>query len=606
MKAAIAPKNMKTNELLEEGIELYQKNDYQNALPKFQQASVISPNLAQAYHYQGVIYQILQDKQRAIESLHQAAILLQDQEYSDLLTKIENLLEKLFPSYRKDSLDNEQYKHDFYTDEDGNWHDDLPNSDDGYYDEKEYRDYLNQELRHLQYNLFRRLKKLERLEISKNNSTFDQKKLSSLNLPIASSQEDLAKLMRISIGQLHFLAFARQVHHYNSFEIPKKTGGIRKISAPKFVLKKIQKWILNNILKKLEIDQAAHGFVPARSIVSNAYSHVKQDIIINLDLQDFFATISYPRVKKLFKSFGYSETVSMVLALLCTEPFLDTIDLDGQIYYVRSSTKRYLPQGAPSSPTITNLLCRNLDQKLKQVANQYGFVYTRYADDLTFSASGDSRNYISDIFKKIRLIILSEGFRINEKKTIIMNKSNQQKVTGVIVNQKVNISRNIVRRFRAILYQIENEGFTGKYWEHYQNDALLSFIEGFANFIWMVNPEKGQLFREQVKRIKTKCSSLKPISLPQLMVNTKDSLLGKDLDLQIGVEGEKKTTPSFLSKSKIINLIYQEFKRLNMNSSARRKYLRNNNRKQSLQELNEEKLLDLLIKLRTVSKAGFL
>ena len=288
MKAAIASKTMKTNELLKEGIELYQKNDYQNALSKFQQASVISPNLAQAYHYQGVIYQILQDKERAIESLRQAATLLKDQEYSDLLTKIEDLLERLFPSPRIDSLDNDIDRNYFYRDEDGNWYDDPLNSDDGYYNEADYRDYLNEELQRLKYNLFRRLKKLERLEVSKNNSTFDREKLLSLNLPIASSQEDLAKLMRISIGQLRFLAFSRQVHHYKSFEIPKKTGGIRKISTPKFVLKKIQKWILNNILKKLEIDQAAHGFVPARSIVSNAYPHVKQDIIINLDLQPIF------------------------------------------------------------------------------------------------------------------------------------------------------------------------------------------------------------------------------------------------------------------------------------------------------------------------------
>ncbi len=323
-------------------------------------------------------------------------------------------------------------------------------------------------------------------------------------------------------------------------------------------------------------------------------------------VQDFFGTISYPRVKKLFKSFGYSETVSIVIALLCTEPSLETIELDGQFYHICSSTKRYLPQGAPSSPTITNLLCRNLDQKLKQVANQYGFVYTRYADDLTFSASGDSCNYIADIFKKIRLIILSEGFRINEKKTIIMNKSKQQKVTGLIVNQKVNISRNILRRFRALLYQIENEGFAGKYWEHYQNDTLLNFIEGFSNFIWMVNPEKGQLFREQVKRIKTQFLGLQQISLPQTMLNATNALLGKDLGSQIELEEGKKTISGFLSKSKIIDLIYQEFKRLNMNNPARRKYLRDHHRKQSLQELNEEKLLDLLIKLRTASQAGFL
>lgn len=146
-------------------------------------------------------------------------------------------------------------------------------------------------------------------------------------------------------------------------------------------LKEAQRWILVNILNKLELHEAAHGFRRDRSIVSNAQPHVKQDVIINFDLKDFFPSISDRRVKGLFQSFGYWEAAATIFVLLCTELEVEAVELDGKTYYVARAR-------SPASPTITNLLCRRLDRRLTAMAENLGFTYTRYADDLTLSATG--------------------------------------------------------------------------------------------------------------------------------------------------------------------------------------------------------------------------
>jgi retron-type reverse transcriptase len=337
-----------------------------------------------------------------------------------------------------------------------------------------------------------------------NHTTGNEERLRALGLPILGTAQDLAAAMGIAIAQLRFLAFSRttsNISHYIRFKIPKKTDGKRQISAPMPKLKQVQYWILNNILEKLELHDAAHGFRRERSIVSNARPHVGSDIIINFDLKDFFPSISYRRIKGLFLALGYSEAVAIILALLCSEPEVEEVELDGKTYFV-AQTERYLPQGSPASPAITNILCRRLDRRLTQMAENLGFVYTRYADDLTFSASGDSLRYICNILKRTESIVAHEGFTINQEKTRILRKSRQQEVTGVVVNEHLNISKKELKRFRATLYQIEKDGMEGKNWGN--SDDLIASIQGFANFVAMVNPEKGAKFQEQVRRIKDK------------------------------------------------------------------------------------------------------
>ncbi|HBE21158.1 MAG TPA: RNA-dependent DNA polymerase [Cyanobacteria bacterium UBA11149] len=335
-----------------------------------------------------------------------------------------------------------------------------------------------------------------------NNTDGDEERLQSYGLPICGKTAQIATAMGITVGELRFLAFSRQtstITHYIRFKIPKKTGGERLISAPMPRLKNAQHWILNNILEKLELHDTAHGFRHNRSIVSNAQPHVGSDVIINFDLKDFFPSISYKRVKGLFHSFGYSEAAATIFGLLCTEPEIAAVELDGKTYYV-ALTHRHLPQGSPASPAITNLLCRRLDRRLSEMAENLGFVYTRYADDLTFSASGDSLRHICNILRRTESIVTHEGFAINPEKTRILRKNRQQEVTGIVVNEKPTIAKKELKRFRATLYQIEKDGIAGKQWGN--SDDVMASIQGYANFVAMVNPEKGAEFQEKVRRIK--------------------------------------------------------------------------------------------------------
>ncbi|NEO15872.1 MULTISPECIES: reverse transcriptase domain-containing protein [unclassified Moorena] len=337
-----------------------------------------------------------------------------------------------------------------------------------------------------------------------NHTESDRIRLETYKLPLLSTAQDIAQAMGITLGQLRFLAFNRKtatISHYIRFKIPKKTGGERLISAPKPKLKQAQHWILSNILEKLELDNAAHGFRRDRSIVTNAQPHVGADVIINIDLKNFFPSISYPRVKGLFRSFGYSEAVATVFGLLCTEADIEEVELDSKTYYVATSD-RHLPQGSPASPAITNILCRRLDHRLTTLATDLGFIYTRYADDLTFSASGDSLGFIGKLLKRTSSVVAHEGFTINQQKTRILRKSQQQEVTGIVVNHHLNISRKQLKRFRATLYQIEKDGPDSKHWGNSNN--VIAAIQGYANFIAMVNPEKAVPFQAQIQRIKEK------------------------------------------------------------------------------------------------------
>jgi RNA-directed DNA polymerase len=332
----------------------------------------------------------------------------------------------------------------------------------------------------------------------------DRARLQSYNLPEYATAEQIALAMGITIGQLRFLAFSRKtstISHYIRFRIPKKTGGDRIISAPMPRLKQAQYWILSNILEKVALHDAAHGFRQGRSIVSNAQPHVGAEVIINLDLKDFFPSISYRRIKGLFRAIGYSEAAATIFGLLCTEPEIEAVELDGKTYYVALS-ERHLPQGAPTSPALTNILCRRLDRRLAQMAENLGFVYTRYADDLTFSASGDNRRYICNILRRTESIVTHEGFEIHEEKTRILRSSRQQEVTGVVVNDKPNVDKKTLKRFRATLFQIEKDGLEGKQWGH--SDDLIASIQGFANFVAMINPVQGAEFQEKVQRIRVK------------------------------------------------------------------------------------------------------
>jgi len=354
-----------------------------------------------------------------------------------------------------------------------------------------------------------------KIELSESES--NQERLSAQSLPLFNEPASLAKKMGISLSELRFLTFNRQVSkisHYKRFSLAKKSGGVREISAPMPRLKRAQYWVKVNLLDKIGLSEAAHGFVPERSIVSNAVPHVGQSVVINMDLKDFFPTITYKRVKGMFQQLGYSEEISILLALLTTEPKIDELTMDGETYYVANG-ERLLPQGAPTSPVIANIICRKLDRRINDCAQKLGFKFTRYADDLTFSSDSKDSDLVQKLLWRVKQIIQDEGFNIHPKKTRIMRAHQTQEVTGIIVNEKVNLSRKKVKRLRAVLFQIEKDGFSNKHWE--ESDDILRSLIGFVNYYAMVNPEKALAYKAQLGRIVEKYN-------PEF---AKDSFIGK-------------------------------------------------------------------------------
>jgi RNA-directed DNA polymerase len=320
-------------------------------------------------------------------------------------------------------------------------------------------------------------------------------------LPVLHTGQDVAAAMKISLKVLRWLTYHRKsatLVHYHRYSISKKTGGLRQISAPKAALAAAQRWVLDNVLDRLEIEPMAHGFVPGRSIVTNATPHVSRKVVINLDLKDFFPSITFRRVKGLFRKVGYSEHVATVLALLCTEPPRLATELDGKVYHVALG-QRVLPQGACTSPAITNALCRRLDRRLTGLAARHGFAYTRYADDLTFS--GDNGKAVGRLLRSVRSIVGGEGFTEHPRKTRVMRRASRQEVTGVTVNARPTVSRKEVRRLRAILHNATKHGLASQNRENRPDFA--AWLRGKVGFVCMVDPQRGAVLREALEKVLT-------------------------------------------------------------------------------------------------------
>lgn len=156
-----------------------------------------------------------------------------------------------------------------------------------------------------------------------------------------------------------------------------------------------------------------------------------------------------------------AQIIAAIFGLLCSEPEVEKVTLDGKNYFVAIS-ERHLSQGAPTRPAITIILCHRLDCRLQNMADEMGFVYRRYADDLTFSTSGESKKNICNVLQKTAAIVAHEGLEIHPAKTRVLRRARQQEVTGIVVNQKLSIDRKVLKRFRAVLFQIEKDGPEGK------------------------------------------------------------------------------------------------------------------------------------------------
>jgi len=192
-------------------------------------------------------------------------------------------------------------------------------------------------------------------------------------------------------------------------------------------------------------------------------------------------------VKGLFAKLGYNEHVSTLLALLCTEPPRVEGELDGKVFYVALSD-RQLPQGACTSPAITNALCRRLDRRLRGLARRHGASYTLYADDLTFST--DDPSTIGKLLKSVRSILKAEGFAEHEDKTRVMRRARRQVVTGVVVNQKVSLPRDELRELRAIVHNVGKKGLASQNRENLPN--FEAHLRGRIAFVNMIDPLRAR------------------------------------------------------------------------------------------------------------------
>lgn len=320
--------------------------------------------------------------------------------------------------------------------------------------------------------------------------TSDEAALRRRGLPVLHTEAELAAAIGIPLARLRWLTYHRgaaALVHYHRYGIPKKTGGIRAISAPKPALAEAQRWVLASVLSAIPTEPSAHGFVAGRSVLTNAAPHVGRAVVVNLDLKDFFPTLTFPRVKGLFASLGYGSAVATCLALLCTEPPRVELVLDERPLAVALGA-RVLPQGACTSPAITNLVCRRLDRRLAALSVRYGFAYSRYADDLTFSRErGDG---VGGLLAAVRSILLAEGFVEHPKKTHVMRRGRRQEVTGVTVNTKTGVSREYVRRLRAILHNAARHGLASQNRDGHPHFA--AYLRGCVAWVSMVDASKRE------------------------------------------------------------------------------------------------------------------
>jgi hypothetical protein len=320
----------------------------------------------------------------------------------------------------------------------------------------------------------------------------------------------LAKALGLTPPALRWLCFHRDVDpssHYHFWTIPKRDGSRRTITAPKSELKAIQRWLLRNVFEKLPVHHAAHGFLSARSIASNARVHAGADIIVKVDVKDFFPTITWKRVKGMLRRAGLPESVATLIALLVTEAPREIVQFRGSTLYVAKGP-RACPQGAPTSPAITNAICLRMDKRLTGLARAFGFVYTRYADDLAFSwkkKRGATQAPIGPLLHGARRILEAEGFRVHQKKTAVMRSGGTQRVTGLVVNEvpassgvpSARVPRDVTRRLRAAIFNREKG-------RPIKEGETLAQLKGMAAFVYMTDEKRGSAFLARIAALEAR------------------------------------------------------------------------------------------------------
>lgn len=298
-------------------------------------------------------------------------------------------------------------------------------------------------------------------------------------------------------------------HRYHQFKIKKKTGGERIITAPRNRSFKLILSYINEILKSMYTPSSyAMGFAEGRSIADNAKKHRGMNYVFNLDLKDFFPSIEQARVWKRLQlePFKFPVSIANIIAgMCCMKEIIQMADGGQTVRYV-------LPQGAPTSPIITNMICDNLDRRLAGVAKRFGLNYTRCADDITFSSMHNVYQENGVFRKEVWRIIEEQRFIVNDKKTRLQKKGSRHEVTGIIVSDKINVTRDYVRDIRNILYMWEKYGYGvafAKFFPKYKaekghlkkgNPDLINVIDGKLQYLKMIKGQEDSVWQRLYSR----------------------------------------------------------------------------------------------------------
>jgi RNA-directed DNA polymerase len=315
--------------------------------------------------------------------------------------------------------------------------------------------------------------------------------------------DNLAYLLEIPTQQLIYYAIRFPIkNQYYTFTIRKKSGGDRTISVPVTPLKIIQSKLNQVFTSIYEPRHSTHGFIVGKSIVSNAEAHLQKKSVLNIDLKDFFPSINFGRVRGLlmYRPYNLPDNIATSIARICC-------------------FNNELPQGAPTSPILSNMICERMDRHLQALANRHKCIYTRYADDITFSTwrknfpngiiqiGSESSERLFNIGPEIRQIIEDNGFRVNPEKVYIRSSKERQEVTGITVNERLNVKRTLIRQVRAMFHAWEKYGlenaqatFESKYAVKHRNPhkptplMFLHTLRGKIEYIGMVRGKNDPIY----------------------------------------------------------------------------------------------------------------
>jgi hypothetical protein len=327
---------------------------------------------------------------------------------------------------------------------------------------------------------------------------------SPFGAPPITTSADLAELLEIPLVKLDWLADLRgtaplsdeRVRHYHARWIPKRGEGHRLIEAPKRTLRDAQRRLLDRVLAHVSPHEAAHGFVPGRSVIGHARAHTGRAIVLRLDLEDFFLSVSGAKVRAIYSAVGYSKHIAALLTGLSTARSpRDVVSSSFVTDWTqrRRLMHRHLPQGAPTSPGLANLAAWRLDRRLSALASSLGATYTRYADDLAISGDEHLAWSISRALPLVGAIAIEEGFALQHRKTRVMRRGVSQRLCGLVVNEGTHVSRRERDRLEAILVNCARHGPASQ--NRAASPHFREHLAGRIGWVTQASPRHGEALR---------------------------------------------------------------------------------------------------------------